>query len=92
MIGGKLIGGLLLLVVRIGFIKGNEGSFLAVAEEEMADFVEESEPKYIGSSSAGADCYQGFLGCEPFADAVSVGSFQLGEDDEGDAAIGARLL
>ena len=74
MIGSESVGLLLLYIVRVGFIKGNEGRFLAVAEEEMTKFVEEGEPKYIGSSSARADCYQGFFGCEPFADAVGIGA------------------
>ena len=74
MIGSKLVSLLFLYIIRVGFIKGNEGRFLAVTEEEMTKFMEEGEPKYIGSSSARADCYQGFFGCEPFADTIGIGA------------------
>ena len=75
MISSKLVGLLFLYIVRVSFIEGNEGRFLAMAEKEMTKFMEKGEPKYIGSSSARADCYQSLFGCEPFADTIGIGFF-----------------
>ena len=92
MIGGKLIGGLFMLVGGIGFVKGDEGGLLAVAEEEMADLMKKGEPEYVGVSSTWTDGYDGFFWCQPFADAVGIGALKVGQDDEGDATVGAGLL